>query len=43
MERGGHAEGLEEDEGGGGGELEDYKLRWGAQARIEGADVGLIG
>jgi hypothetical protein len=34
VEGGGHAEGLKEDEGGRGGELQDYELRWGAQAGV---------
>jgi hypothetical protein len=43
VEGGGHAEGLEEDEGGGGGELQDYELGGGAEAGVEGANVGLVG
>jgi hypothetical protein len=43
VEGGGHADGLEEDERGGGGELQDYELGGGAEAGVEGADVGLVG
>lgn len=43
MEGGGHGEGLEEDEGGGGDELEGDKLCGRAEAGVKGADVGLVG
>jgi hypothetical protein len=43
MEGGGHADGLEEDEGRRRGELEDYELGGGAEAGVEGANVSLVG
>jgi len=43
MEGGGHADGLEEDEGRGGGELEDYELGRGAEAGVKGANISLVG
>lgn len=43
MEGGGDGKGCEDDEEGGGENLEEDELLVGAQAGVEGADVGLVG